>query len=109
MTDLKKGIISFEEMEITPQTTKQDLLDVYGEKLSAVSVDKILKFKKSFTIDGQEFSCWFFVDDDYIISSIKLTPYIDYESEEWDRTGRQEERRQFCDKWLFERFSAFIY
>lgn len=32
-----------------------------------------------------------------------MTPYIDYKSEDWDRLGQQDERRQFCDKWLFER------
>lgn len=103
MTDLSRGIITFEEMEITPRTTKQDLLNVYGDKLSKVSIDKVLKFKRTFKIDNYEFSCWFYFDDNYNISSIKLTPYIEYKSESWDRTGQQEERRQFCDKWLFDR------
>ena len=103
MTDLSKGIVSFDELIITPQTKKEDLLNSFGEKLSAASSDRSIKFKKSFFVDGFEFSCWFFFDENYKISSIQLTPYIDYKSEEWDRTGQQAERRKFCDKWLFER------
>lgn len=102
MTDLSKGIIDFGEIVVTPTTTKDELLKVYGDKLSSISTDTWIKFKRSFIVDNHEFSCLFIFNNDLRLSSIRLTPYIDYKSEDWDRTGRQAERREFCDKWLYE-------
>lgn len=106
MTDLSKGILDFGEIVVTPDTAKEELLSVYGEKLSLISTDKYLKFKRSFWVDGTEFSCLFVFDADNKLDYVKLSPYIDYKSEDWDRFGQQEERRRFCDKWLYERLGA---
>ena len=103
MTDLKKGIIDFGDIVVTKDTTREDLLHAYGDKLSAVSIDTYVRFKRLFTIAGHQFGCGFWFGKNGVIESIELTPFIDYKSEDWDRTGRQEERRQFCDKWLYDR------
>ena len=103
MTDLSKGFIRLNEMMITPDTTKDDLMRVYGEELNTLmSNATFLDFNRLFQIENHNFMVMFSLNEGGKISSIKLTPYINYKSEKWDRTGRQEERRQFCDKWLFD-------
>lgn len=104
MTDLKNGIIEFEEMTITPSTTKADLMKVYGEKLNtSMSNDTFLDFNRMFRIDNHEFMVMFSLDRNGKVYSLEMWPTVQYKSERWDRTGRQEERRQFCDKWLADR------
>ena len=103
MTDLKNGIIDLGDLTITRDTTKEGLLRVYGDVLSTISSDSWLRFKRLFTIDGHQFGCWFIFDQNGDITSVEMTPWIEYKSEEWDRAGQQEERREFCDKWLFEK------
>lgn len=103
MTDLYKGIITFEEMEITAQTTKQELLKGFEGFISPASGRNIIYLLKLLSVDGTRFGITFTFNDDESISTLQLTPYIQYTSEKWDRTGRQEERRQFCDKWLLDR------
>ena len=104
MTDLRKGIIDLGEITITPHTTKDDLLLVYGEKLNTnMSTSTFLDFNRLFHVDNDEFMIMFSFNTEGKIRAIQLWPTVQYKSESWDRTGRQEERRQFCDKWLFER------
>lgn len=103
MTDLKNGIIDLGDIAVTRETTREDLLLVYGDNLSALSTDRYVRFKRLFTVDGNQFGCGFWFDEHCVLESIELTPYIDYKSEEWDRIGQQEERRSFCDKWLYDR------
>ena len=50
--------------------------------------------------------CFFTLDEEGNISRIQMRPCINYKSEKWDRTGQQEERRAFCDKWLYEQLGA---
>ena len=102
MTDLSKGIIDFGDVVVTPDTTKKELIGLFGEKLSKISTDTDIKFVRPFCVCENQFSVWFYFNKLYQLSSIKLSPYIDYKSENWDRTGQQEERREFCDKWLYE-------
>lgn len=102
MTDLSKGILDFGEIVVTPDTAKEELLAVYGEKLSPASNNTFLDFNMLFSIEGQLFMCLFCFGKNNKIEYVELTPYITYKSEKWDRTGRQEERRQFCDGWLYE-------
>ena len=106
MTDLTKGIIEIDGFVITPKTNKNDLINTYRDKLSPISADKMIRFNRLFNIYGSLFGCLFCFDDEYEIQSLKLTPFIEYKSEEGDRTGQQEERREFCDKWLFDRLGA---
>ena len=96
-------IITFGKFAITPQTTSADLLSAYSAKLSPVSNQSTQRFKMLFWIDGSRFSCAFHFDESGLISRIKMSPDVEYKSENWDRTGQQEERRQFCDAWLYER------
>ena len=102
MTDFKNGTLDFGDIVITKDTTRNDLMAVYGDKLSAISNDRYVRFKRLYTVAGHQFGCGFWFTKAGAIESIEMTPWIDYKSEEWDRTGRQEERRQFCDAWLFK-------
>ena len=103
MTDLSKGIIELEEMTITPETTKQEFDEKFGPVISPASCQTIVYLLKLSAVDNTLFGATFMFNDNGHISSVKLSPYIKYKSEKWDRTGMQEERRQFCDQWLFER------
>ena len=106
MTDLSKGIVSFDEIQITSNTTKQEVLNYLADAISPVSGKNIVYLLKLLTIENTKFMVIFNFNDNGNIKSLQLTPYIQYKSEKWDRTGRQQERRQFCDKWLFERFGV---
>lgn len=106
MTDLKNGILDFGDIVITKDTTRNDLMAVYGDKLSSISNDVCVRFKRLFIVSGHQFGCFFWFAKNGTIESIEMTPWIDYKSEDWDRTGKQEERRQFCDKWLLEQLGA---
>lgn len=106
MTDLRKGIIDFGDVVVTHNTTKEMLINLFGDELSKMSTDTDIKFLRSFYIDKTKFSVWFYFNKLYQLSSIKLSPHLDYSSEKWDRTGQQEERRAFCDKWLYEQLGA---
>ena len=106
MTDLKNGILDFGDIVITKDTTRNDLMIVYGDKLSAISNDVYVQFRRLFTVAEHQFGCVFWFSKAGAIESIEMTPLIDYKSEDWDRTGRQEERRQFCDKWLLEQLGV---
>lgn len=101
MTDLKNGIIEIDGFEITNKTTKQELLEHYGNAVSSASSAYIVDLMQLSVVDNTHFGATFFFHENNKISGIKLVPYIQYASEEWDRTGQQEERRCFCDKWLF--------
>lgn len=103
MTDLRNGIIELEEMTITSKTTKQEIDAKFGEVISPASSQNIVYLLKLSSVDDTLFGATFMFNNNGQISSVKLSPYIQYKSEKWDRTGMQEERRQFCDKWLFER------
>ena len=104
MTDLRNGIIELEEMTITPDTTKEDLMRVYGEQLNkSMSTATFFDFNRLFHIENNEFMIMFSFENAGKIKSIQLWPTVQYKSEKWDRTGMQEERRQFCDKWLYDR------
>lgn len=104
MTDLTKGIIDFGDIVVSKDTTREDLLNAFGDKLSALSNETILDFNMAFTVENQLFGCMFYIGTDNKISHIEMRPFgLAYKSERWDRTGRQRERREFCDKWLFER------
>ena len=103
MTDLSKGIIELENFIVTPETKRDALATAFEDKLAAFSNANLVKFRRTFIIQGQEFSCFFFFDDTQRIKSIELTPCVEYKSDSDDRTGQQEERRQACDKWLFEK------
>ena len=99
----KDDIITFGGIAISPKTTYSDFLSAYSAKLSPVSSQTTLRFKMLFLIDGNRFSCAFHFNESGLISRIKMSPDIEYKSEDWDRTGQQEERRQFCDAWLYDR------
>lgn len=101
MTDLSKGIIELDNFIVTPETKRDALATAFEDKLAAFSNANLVKFRRTFIIQGQEFSCFFFFDDTQRIKSIELTPCVEYKSDSDDRTGQQEERRQACNKWLF--------
>ena len=103
MTDLAKGIIEFEEMTLTSQTTKQEFDKKFAEVISPVSNQQLVYLLKLSTVDNTRFGASFVFNSKGKLSSLKLTPYIQYKSEKWDRIGMQEERRRFCGKWLLER------
>ena len=103
MTDLKSGILEFEEMTITSQTTKKEF-DIKFEKVISPASNQ--RFVYLLKLDDTLFGATFMFADNGKISSVKLSPFITYKSEEWDRTGMQEERRQFCDKWLLDRLGT---
>ena len=102
MTDLTQGVIDFGEIIVTPQTTKEELLAVYGKKLSPASNDILLDFNMLFSVEKQQFMCLFWFGKSETIEHVYLYPCITYQSPKGDRTGRQEERRQFCDRWLYK-------
>lgn len=103
MTDLRKGILSFDEMEVSSKMSKKEFLYKFKEIISPASGENIIYLMKLLTLDCFKFGVTFTFNDDGTLSTLKLSPYIQYKSEKWDRTGQQEERRQFCDQWLFER------
>lgn len=104
MTDLRKGVLELQEMTITPNTAMPDLMKVYGEWLNkSMSNSRFLDFNRLFQVENHEFMIMFSFNDAGKIETIQLWPTVQYKSEKWDRTGMQEERRQFCDKWLLER------
>lgn len=132
MTDLTKGIIEIEgfnlkagvdlgcgynpspdkivscgKTTISSKTTSSELLSTYKEQFSPnMSCDTVLKFRMLFLICGIPFGCTFWFDNSGLISRIEMSPFIKYKSESWDRAGKQEERREFCDKWLFEQLGV---
>lgn len=106
MTDLKNGIIDFGDIIVTRETTREDLLLAFGDKLSGLSNDKYMRFKRLFTVSGHQFGCGFWFNKTGLIESVEMTPLINYKSEDWDRAGQQEERRVFCDRWLLNFLGA---
>ena len=108
MIELKSGAFDFGSIVVTCDTTKSELLDAYRGTISEsfsggnrVDLKKPIEFGRSF------WWCVFTFSSSGVISSIELIPYgFEYRSEKWDMKGRQEERRQYCEGWLYFHLGA---
>ena len=125
MTDLRNGIICAEgftlkkgvpgghawapspetidvhgQILISANTTLADFRAAFGERAYTMGTEEILLFTMHFQISGAPFDLIAYFDPSGSLSMLEMIPCICYAAPQEDRSGRQEERRIFCDGWL---------